>query len=419
MVHKKKYSGKILMLQESCFPGDVRPRNEAHALIKAGYKVTVIALSGKGEKIKEDMDGIQVYRIPKLTLFKKTFEPNTSYLQKLFSRAKSVTGYLYEYFYFTSACLLLSFYILLKEGFDVIHAHNPPDSLFIIGGFYKIFGKKFIFDHHDLSPELYMTRFSGKNDFIYKLLILFEKLSCKMANVIISTNESYKEIEIKRHSINPKKIYIVRNNPIISDCLLEKINSDNKEEKKDKKVLLFLGSINPQDGVETLLRILHFLVNNLNKKDFICNIIGDGDSLQTVKQMAKELNLMEYIDFKGVVFDREKIKEYLYLADVCIEPAPDNKLNRYSTFIKIMEYMAANKPLVAFDLKETRYSANGSAILIKPGDIVGFAEAIKKLLDEPKLRKELGKAGLERLENELNWENALLNLVEAYRTLSL
>jgi len=401
----------ILMIVENSFPGDIRVRKEAN-ILKEFYKVTVIALKNSSEKFYEIKDDIEVFRVPELHL------PGLNIKNKLIKSFFNKATYFLQYFYLTIISSIVFMCTYFKRKYKVIHVHNPPDTLFVVGLLGKIFSIKFIFDHHDLSPELYLTRFSGGKDFTYKILILCEKLSCKLADVIISTNESYKQIEMDRHHIDSKKIHIVRNNPILSECLLEKNDSSSIKEK-NKKELLFLGSINPQDGLDVLMKILHYLVNNLNTKNFICNIVGDGDSLLSVKQTAKELDLMDYVDFKGLIFEREKIKEYLYLADVCVEPAPDNELNRHSTFIKIMEYMAAGKPTVAFDLKETRYSADGAAILVPSGDIEGFANAIRKLLDEPQLKKELGKAGSDRIENELNWGKASLNLIEAYKSLSL
>jgi glycosyltransferase involved in cell wall biosynthesis len=414
----KKGVKKILMLLENCFPQDVRPRNEAASLIKAGYKVSVISIRMKGQKIKEQVDGVHVYRIPQLTLFKKTYRVNPSKLQNILNNLKSRIGYFYEYFYFTSACMLVSLYILITRGFDVIHAHNPPDTLFIVGGFYKLLGKKFVFDHHDLSPELYMTKFRGKKDLLHKILLSSERFSCTLADVVISSNNSYKEIVTNRHLLDCSKVFVVRNDPVINSRPQRRRESsiDISDEKK-KKVLLYVGIINPQDGMDILLKALHYLVTTLDEKNFICNIVGDGDALPLMKQLASELNLTEYVDFKGFIFDRNRIREYLQLSDVCLEPAPYNEINKHSTFIKIMEYMGAGKPIVAFDLKETRYSADGAAMLINPGGIKGFAEAIKKLLDNLSLREKLGRAGLERIKNKLNWENTSLNLVEAYRTL--
>lgn len=400
------------MIVENNFPGDIRVRKEAN-ILKNYYKVTVIAIKRSSEKFYEIEDDIEVFRVPELQL------RGLNLKNKLIRSYYNKISYFLQYFYLTILSTIIFTFTYIKRKYKVIHVHNPPDTLFIVGLLGKIFSIKFIFDHHDLSPNLYLTKFSGKKDFAYKILILCEKFSCKLADVIISTNESYKQIEMDRHHVDSKKIYIVRNNPILSECLVEKNDNNNSIKEKNKKELLFLGAINPQDGLDILLKALHYLVTDLNRKDFICNIVGGGDSLQSVKQIATELDLMDYVDFKGIVFEREKIKEYLYLADVCVEAAPDNELNRHSTFIKIMEYMAAGKPTVAFDLKETRYSVDGAAILVPSGDIEGFAHGIKKLMDKPDLREKLGKAGQERVTKELNWAKSSSKLIEAYETLNL
>lgn len=390
----------VLMVVENNFPADSRVRKEAYHL-KNWYRINVIAIKRTGEKTFEDVDGIRVIRIPEL--------PDMS-LGKI--------RYILEYFYFTFLSLFIFICTLPFKRYKVVHVHNPPDTLFVVGLFCKLFGVKFIFDHHDLSPNLYMARFSGREDLVYKIMIFCEKMSCKIADVIIATNETYKEIEIARHKINPNKIHIVRNNPISSDCVLDE-KDRNKIIRENRKVLLFIGAINPQDGVDILLKSINYLVTALNEKDFVCIIIGGGDSLSESKQITKDLNLEDVVSFTGTIYDRKKIKEYFYRADIGVEPAPANELNMHSTFIKIMEYMAAGIPIVAFDLKETRFSAGESAILIKPGDIEGFACAIQKLLHDAEGREKLGSAGSNRIKNELNWDNAARNLKGAYDTLSL
>lgn len=389
----------LFIVENATIPYDPRVWREAQTVREWGYEVSIISPKGKSAfRNFENINGIDIYRHPTK------------------SNCKSKSAFIFEYINALFWQLFLTIRIYLKKPFGILHAANPPDTIFLIALLFKLFRVKYIFDHHDLSPELYLIRFSRKKDLVYKTLILFEKISCKLANAVISTNESYKRIVLGRHNVDPKKIFIVRNDPIINSYLLRKKESDKGEESK--KVILYVGSINPQDGVNILIQALYYLVNNLNRKDFICYIIGDGDSLKFVKQTAKELKLMQFVDFKGYIHEKEKIIEFLYSSDICVEPASDNELNRHSTFIKIMEYMAAARPIVAFDLFETRCSANNSAIFVKPGDIKGFAKAIKKLIDAPQLRKELGKSGLERIKKELNWKNASRNLKNAYHSLS-
>ena len=208
---------------------------------------------------------------------------------------------------------------------------------------------------------------------------------------------------------------MVRNDPVVNGEIFEPRVSEPKS--NGRKTLLFLGTINPQDGVNFLLKVLYYLVNQFKEKSFICNIVGRGDSLDSAEQMAKSLELENYVSFKGYEADKGRVRDYLFSSDICVEPAPYNYLNRHSTFIKVMEYMSAGKPIVAFDLKETRYSTGGNAILIKDGDIVDFARAIQKLILDSDLRKELGSAGKKRILEKLNWESASLNLEKAYKSI--
>ncbi len=395
----QKRKPNILMITESFFPDDIRVRKEAYHL-KERLNVSVIALRNKSEKFFEKDGDVTIYRIPEL--------PDIN-LGKL--------RYILEYFYFTfvSACIFIC--TAPFKRYKVVHVHNPPDTLFVVGFLCKLFRMKFVFDHHDLSPNLYLTRFSGGNDWIYKTMIKCERYSCRLADAVIATNETYKEIEQQRHDIDPSKIFVVRNNPILEDCLLDPDGDNNSmviNKDGNKNILLFIGAINPQDGLTELLKALHYLVFDLNEKNFICNVVGEGDSLDSVRQAASEMELDEYMNFTGVIYDRQKIKEYLYQADIGVEPAPKNELNIHSTFIKIMEYMAAGIPIVAFDLKETRYSANGSALLVTPGDIAGFAKNIQQLFHDETLRQELGSAGSARIKNDLNWDSATKVLDEAY-----
>jgi glycosyltransferase involved in cell wall biosynthesis len=412
----KESAGKTLMLVENSFPGDVRVRNEAYLLKNAGYKVIVIALNKKGAKFKENIDGIQVYRIPELSIFKKTSNPNASYFKKLLNKVKSLLGYPFEYLYFTSACFCLSICLFIKEGFDVVHAHNPPDTLFLIGGFYKLFGKKFVFDHHDLSPELYESRFGVSGGMVYKSLMLLENLSLRLSDIAIATNETYKEIQINRGGIKPENVYVVRNGPDLNRVKL--VPTDEKLKAMGKTILGYIGAMNPQDGVDYLLRSLSHLVYKLKRSDFYCVIIGSGDSFEDLKSIAKELKIENHVWFTGIISD-DDVFRYLSTADICIGPDPSSPLNDVSTWIKIMEYMALGKPIVSFDLKETRYSAQEAAIYIEPNDEAKFAQAIAKLMDDADLRKKLGEFGKKRVENCLKWEIVGQNLIRAYESLTI
>jgi glycosyltransferase involved in cell wall biosynthesis len=403
------------MIVENMYPRDSRVRKEANTLVNEGYDVSVIALRGDGEPHRETVDGVSVFRIPKLEMFRKTVSKKGADSKKNTSLVGAITGYFSEHIYFTTMSFIFSLYIWMKYGLDIIHVHNPPDTLVFIGAFYKGFKKKYIFDHHDLSPELYKIRCRAKSDVVYRSLMLLEKFSCVLADCVIATNESYKDIESQRHNISPNKIKIVRNDPIEDES--NGYRSDCTATDKHKRQLLFVGSINPQDGVDILLEALHILVYEILERNFVCNILGDGDSLADLRRVSEKLGLDDYVDFKGYVNDRELVWEFLCKADIGVEPAPDNELNRNSTFIKVMEYMAAGKPVVAFDLRETRYSLDGGGVLVSDCTREDFARAVKRTLDDLGLRERLGKVGRARVKKDLNWAVASSNLLKAYSCL--
>src|SRR5262249_9575702 len=210
----KASAGSVLMLVENCYPADTRVRNEAVTLTENGFKVSVIALRGPGERPRELVNGVTVYRVPRLTVFQKLPGGERSILRSLVNKVLVVAGYFTEYCYFTSACLVLSIYVALTKGFDAVHAHNPPDTLFVVGAFHKLFGKRFVFDHHDLSAELYLSRYKkADGGLVTRVLRLLEKLSTRLADVVIATNESYRAIDIQRNGVDPERVFVVRNGP--------------------------------------------------------------------------------------------------------------------------------------------------------------------------------------------------------------
>jgi glycosyltransferase involved in cell wall biosynthesis len=400
----------ILMINENYYPGDSRVYKEVAAL-RDEYDITIICLKKKSEKCIEVMDGITILRIPKLG--KIDFEKDLG-IYRLYQKIY----YIWHYMYFT-LCSVIAFLIThpLKR-YKVIHAHNPPDTLFLVGIIGKMLAVKFVFDHHDLSPELYSSRFSGKNDVLFSLLLLLERCSCRLADLLVSTNKSYSKIVMQRHGIDQRKIRIVRNDPIMAEYgHSESRESEVDYQKEHRVILLYLGSINPQDGLDVLVRALSHLRYDLNKEDFVCCIVGDGDSLPSVKRAVSEMELWPVIEFKGFEEDREEVIRYLASADICLEPAPENDLNKHSTFIKVLEYMAAGKPIVAFDLSETRFSTNGCALLVPSGDVFGFAKAIRDLMEDSVLRIDLGQKGHMRAASELNWEKSSQALRGGYGSL--
>jgi glycosyltransferase involved in cell wall biosynthesis len=405
---------KVLMWVENNFPQDTRVANEARLLADAGYKVAVIALRNQRQAARETWNGIEIYRVPTLELFKKTVTGNGSRLNLLFVRLKSFLGYVVEYLYFTSACFLVSTYIFVRRGFDVMHAHNPPDTLFLAAVPFKLFGKKFVFDQHDLCPELYRSRYSAAEGVYTRFLRMFEWCSLKLADVTIATNESYKQIQIQRANKNPADIFVVRNGP--NQMRMTSAAPSARLKGMNKSILCYVGSLNPQDGVDYLLRSLRHLLHGLKRSDFYCVIMGTGDSLQDLRDLAGNLQLNGCVELTGFISD-EDLQANLAAADICVDPDPSSPLNDVSTWIKVMEYMASAKPIVSFDLKETRFSARDAAIYVEPNNEAEFAEAIAQLMNRPELQNKMGTYGRHRVEEELQWAKVGKNLLSAYETL--
>jgi glycosyltransferase involved in cell wall biosynthesis len=410
----KESAGKVLMLVENHFPSDVRVRNECELLRENGYEITVICLRRDGEKRFENLNGIRVYRVPKVEFFEKTPVERQSPLQQRWIKCKAILGYVGEYAYFTTCCFVISCYVALRYGIDVIHAHNPPDTLFLAVLPFKLMGKKFVFDHHDLAPELYQSRYAAKGRIVLWGLQWAEKLSLKLADVTIATNESYKEIQIKRGGVHPEKSYVVRNGPNVDR--MNVVAPSERLRRMQKSILCYIGCLNPQDGLDYLLRALSHLTYDLKRADYYCVIMGQGDSLANLKEMSRGLNLEDHVEFTGFISDADLLAN-LSAADICLDPDPSSPLNDLSTWIKIMEYMAYGKPIVSFDLKETRYSAQDAALYVKPNDELQFAVAITELMDDQALRTRMGAFGRARVEQELQWSCVRKNLASAYQAL--
>jgi len=405
---------RTLMLVENAYPGDIRIKNEAELLTSAGYEVSVVALSGKGQLSQEVVNGVYVHRVPTLEVFKKTPMENPNVFQKIFTTVKALIGYLIEYLYFTTACFLIACKVFATRGFDAIHAHNPPDTLFLAALPFKIFGKKFVFDHHDLSPELYQSRYGAAKGFQTWLLGVFEWCSLRMANVSIATNQTYKQIHVDRGGMKAENVFIVRNGP--NENRMHVPPPSERLRAMGKTILVYIGALNPQDGVDYLLRAIKHMVDDLGRTDFYCVIMGGGDSLQDLKDLSAKLDIQDYVELTGYI-PEEDLLANLSAADICMDPDPSSPLNDSSTWIKIMEYMAFSKPIVSFDLKETMYSAQEAASFVPANDELAFAKATVELMDDPDRRERMGNFGRQRIENDLQWKVVGQKLLDAYNHL--
>jgi glycosyltransferase involved in cell wall biosynthesis len=386
----------MMLLQNNSYPFDTRVRQEAETLVAAGYRVTVISPKGRGQSWRETVNGVRVYRFP----------PPPS--------GTGFWGYLWEFGWSIPLLWLLSLLVLVREGADAVHLHNPPDFLVAVALFHKLLGKKFIYDHHDLSPELYLSKFGRHKGLLYKSLLLTESLCCRLADRIIATNESYRQVEMSRYQVQADKIYIVRNGP--RPERFHPVAPDPALRAKADNIIGYVGNMAAQDGVDYLLRALHHLVYDLERRDLYCVIIGKADQPDLLRQVADEAKIGDFVCFTGRIPDEDLLR-YLSTADICVDPDPSNPLNDKSTMIKVLEYMALGKPVVAYALPETKFSASEAALYARPNDELDFARQIARLMDDEALRHKMGQYGRERVERELAWQHSAANLLQAYESL--
>lgn len=396
LMRESKPRRVLIIVENLPSPFDRRVWQEATTLIGSGYEVSIICPTGKGyEKKYEVIEGIHIYR------------------HNLPLEAEGALGYLLEY---TTALFwefVLAWRILLTRGFDAIHACNPPDNIFLIGGFFKLLGKKFLFDHHDINPELYEAKF-GRRDFFYKVMLAWERLTFKTATVSIATNESYKRIAVERGGMSPERVFVVRSGPKLDRL---KIIPPVESLKQGRKYLVgYVGVMGRQEGIDYLLRAAKYIVFDLGRTDVHFGLVGGGTSLEEMKEYARVLGIADYVTFTGRVPDQEML-EMLNTADVCVNPDVANEMNDKSTMNKIMEYMALGKPIVQFDLTEGRFSAQDASLYANGNDTVDMAKKIVQLLDDPVLREKMGKFGRHRVENELEWKYEAPKLLKAYDVL--
>ena len=386
---------RVLMLVENLpSPFDRRVWQEATTLHANGYQVVIICPTGKGYEARyEAIEGIHIYRY------------------HLPLEAEGAKGYLLEYSLALFHSMRLAWKVHFKHGFDVIHACNPPDLLFLIGGFFKVLmRKRFLFDHHDINPELYEAKF-GRRDFFYKLMVWFERLTFYTADVSIATNESYKKIGIERGGMDPKRIFIVRSGPKLDRL---RILPPKPELKCGRTYLVgYVGVMGAQEGIDLLLQAAQHIILSLGRKDVHFGLVGGGTSLEQMREMARNMGIGDYVTFTGRVPD-QALLEMLNTADVCVNPDVANEMNDKSTMNKIMEYMALAKPIVQFDLTEGRVSAQQASLYAKRNDPQDMAQKIVSLLDDPVARQWMGEFGRNRVMHELEWEYEAPKLLAAY-----
>jgi glycosyltransferase involved in cell wall biosynthesis len=378
-------------------PFDRRVWSEATTLRDAGYAVSVICPKGRGfEASSETIEGIRVFR------------------HSMPLEARGILAYPLEYLaaLFWQSVLLLE--VAWRHGFDVIHACNPPDLIFLVALPYKLLGgKRFLFDHHDINPEFYEAKF-GRRDFFWKLLVGAERLTFMCADISIATNESYRRIAIERGRMAPERVFVVRSGPNLDRV---KPTAPDPKWRNGRQFLVgYVGVIGQAEGLDLLLAAIRHIIRERGRADVHFVVAGSGPEWRAVGEMCGKMGLGEHVTFTGRV-DDGTLFSMLSTADVCVNPDRVTVYNDLSTMNKIMEYMALSKPMVQFDVTEGRFSAQGASLYAKPNDPVDFGDKILELIDDPDRRERMGGLGRERVHRELAWPHEQPKLLMAYDAL--
>jgi glycosyltransferase involved in cell wall biosynthesis len=386
----------LIIVQNLPVPFDRRVWLEACALKEAGFEVSVVCPKAHGDPSFQELDGIRIrkYAPPPATT--------------------GTVSYLWEFAYCWARTLALVLRASACEGFDVIQACNPPDTYWALALPFKLFGKRFVFDQHDLCPEVYDSRFAGGSRILRRGLRLLERATYRVADHVIATNDSYRETAISRGRIPPHMVTVVRTGPDPNRLRRGPAVDDWRGGRPF--LCAYLGVMGPQDGVDLALEALAAIVAS-GRTDVQFVLMGSGDSYETLVTMADRLGVSNFVTFTGRVPDKT-VFEVLSTADLGLSPDPLNPLNDVSTMNKTMEYMSFELPVVAFDLKETRVSAGEAAVYAQPNDTSAFARLITELLDDPERRSAMGRLGRERVERVLAWQHQAPRLVGVYRGLS-
>lgn len=385
---------RILIVVENLpVPFDRRVWSEATTLAAAGYTVSVICPKGKGADAEyEFLEGVHVYRHP------------------LPEEGDGPVGYLREYGAALWHELRLALRVRRDRGVDILHGCNPPDLIFLVAWALRPLGVRYVFDHHDICPELYETKFERRG-LLWRAMVLFEWLTFKTASVSIATNESYAEIARTRGGMAPEDVFVVRSGPKVDKL---ELRAPRPELKRGAQHLIgYVGVIGQQEGLDLLVSAAEHLVR-AKGRDVHFAIVGGGPALEEVQAEVASRGLEAQFTFTGRASD-DLLLDVLNTADVCVNPDRATPMNDLSTMNKILEYMTLKKPIVQFDLKEGRSSAGDASLYARQNDPIDFAEKIATLLDDPERRRRMGEIGRSRVEGGLSWEHSTPVLLEAYK----
>jgi glycosyltransferase involved in cell wall biosynthesis len=374
----------LIIVQNLSVPLDRRVWLECLALRDAGYEVAVICPAGPGEPPFRVLEGVRVH----------TYPPAPA--------ASGVIGYAVEFTYSWLRTALLSLRVWREVGFDVIQACNPPDTYWALARLWRVRGVRFVFDHHDLNPELFLSRFGVPRGVAGRAQLAalrwLERRTYAAADRVIATNESYRRVALSRGGLPPASVVVVRSGP--DTTVMRPVQPPG--ELARPRLLVYLGIMGPQDGVDQALLVMDELVHRRGRSDVHLALLGFGDCYEELRAMCTRLGLDSHVTFTGRA-DPAMVADYLSSADVGVCPDLRTPLNDVSTMNKVMEYMAYCLPAVSFDLTESRVSAGGTALFVDSGDVRGFADAVERLLDDDDLRVQLGLAARARVAAELDW----------------
>jgi glycosyltransferase involved in cell wall biosynthesis len=386
----------LIIVQNLPVPYDRRVWLEALTLREAGYYVSVISPTGQHDdyqKRYELIDGIHIYRYPA--------PPDLT----------STLGYIFEFGYCWLMTALLSLWVWRKHGLDVVQACNPPETYFILGWFYQRFGKRFIFDHHDLSPEMYVAKGGTEGGLIYRALCWMETRTYHTADLVMCTNRFQREVAASRAGIVSDTVHIVSTGPDFDR--LQPTDPDPSLKNGREYLVCYLGEMGNQDGVDHLLHIIDTYVHRYQQTHTQFMLIGGGPEWCNLRRMVDELGLSDYVTMTGRVRDAATLSRYLSSADVCVDAALISGYTDNAAMNKVGEYMAFGKPMVLTDLRANRELASDSAVFVAE-DVVSFVEALVGLLADESRRKQMGRYAIDRAHHVLAWQHSKPALLAAY-----
>lgn len=388
----------LIVVQNLPVPFDRRVWLEATTLAAVGYRVSVICPKAKGfDKSYEVIEGVRIHRY------------------RLPVDARGPLGFVAEAVWcFVRTAMKVVRVLVLGGGYDVLHVCNPPEIYWPLAYPGRLIGKKFLFDHHDLSPEMYEAKFERSHRLVRSLLVFLERRTFAVADAVITVNESHRRIALERGSVAAEDLHVVRSGPDLKRLAVRQPELTRRNGKRHQ--LVYLGEICKQDGVDHLVRALRVLRDELGRDDVHCVVVGGGPHQPEIRSYALEAGVADMCTFTGRVSDDELCR-ILSSADLAVDPDPKNPWSDKSTMNKVMEYMHFGLPVVGYALTENAHSAGPAGLFARPNDERDLAGCISALLDDPGRRAEMGRAGQERVRTALAWEHSVRPLLAAYERL--